>query len=78
MLEISAADLEQHGPLQELGGEAWLLVLEGRVRVLGGVYAPTELGAGDSLYFDGRAGFALLSAGDAPAQAVLVVDGRGG
>jgi hypothetical protein len=78
VLDIRATDLNQHGPLQELGGEAWVLVLEGRVRVLGGVYAPTELGAGDSLYFDARAGFALLQAGDGPARALLVVDGRGG
>lgn len=78
VLEISAADLDAHGPLQELGGEAWLLVLDGRVRVLGGVYAPTELGVGDSLYFDARAGFAVLRAGEAPARALLVVDGRGG
>ncbi|MGA0602051.1 helix-turn-helix domain-containing protein [Caulobacter sp. KR2-114] len=78
MLDVQPSSLEEHGPLQELGGEAWLLVLEGRVRVHGGVYAPTELAAGDSLYFDARAGFAVLRADAAPARALLVVDGRGG
>jgi len=78
VLEIRATDLDEHGPLQELGGEAWLMVLEGRVRVLGGLYAPTDLEAGDSLYFDARAGFAVLKAGAATARALLVLDGRGG
>lgn len=78
VLEVRPRTLEEHGPLQELGGDAWLMVLDGRVTVLGGVYAPTALGAGDSLYFDARAGFAVLRTGDAPARALLVVDGRGG
>ena len=77
-LEVSAASLEEHGPLRELPGEAFLLVLEGRLNVHSALYAATEVAAGDSLYFDGRGGYALLNAGSGPARALLVIDDSGG
>jgi transcriptional regulator with XRE-family HTH domain len=76
VLEIEAASLDAHGPLQETAGEGWLLVLAGTVRVHSGLYAPTDLAAGDSLYFDARGGYALLKVGEAPAKALLVLDAR--
>jgi len=74
ILDITVATLAEHGPLSELPGEAWLLVLEGQVIVHTAHYAPQTLSAGDSLYFDGRGGVGLLRGGPGPARAVLVLD----
>ena len=72
--DITAASLAEHGPLSELPGEAWLLVLEGQVTVHTAHYVPQILAVGDSLYFDGRGGFALIRGPAGPARVVLVAD----
>lgn len=74
---IRARTLEEAGGLARHGGEEFLYVLEGRVEVHSEWYAPTLLGPGDSLYFDGVQGHAYLAAGNEPAR-ILVVVSRGG
>ncbi len=74
-VDIEVSDLADHGPLQTGAGEMFLLVLEGAVVLHSEVYAPLRLAAGDSIYFDGRAGYALLAEGG-PAKAMLVVTGE--
>lgn len=39
------------------------------------LYAPLHLVAGDSVYFDGRAGYALVRDSEAPRKALLVIAG---
>ena len=74
-LDIEAADLEAHGPLRRLGGEAFLLVLAGAVLLHSEVYAPLELAEGDAVYFDGRLGHALIAGKTGPARVLLVAAG---
>jgi len=75
---IRARTLEEAGGLARHGGEEFLYVLDGSVEVHSEWYAPTLLGPGDSLYFDGEQGHAYLAAGDGPARILVVVsrDGR--
>ncbi len=75
-LDISAADLEAHGPLRRLGGEAFLVVLSGAVLLHSEVYAPLELAEGDAVYFDGRLGHAIVAANHQAARVLLVVAGE--
>lgn len=76
VLDVTALSLEAHGPLRELPGEAYLMVLEGRISAYVALDPPMDLAAGDSLYFDGRTGYALVNAQDRPSMALLVLDGR--
>jgi transcriptional regulator with XRE-family HTH domain len=75
LVDVAATSLEAHGPPFVLEGEAWLTVLSGEVVLHGPFYAPLALSAGDAVYFDGRAGHALVAAGAVPAKALLVVAG---
>lgn len=56
-------------------GEAYLMVLEGDVTLRGELYAPLRLGRGDSVYFDARAGYALVNEQDGPCRVLLVLAG---
>lgn len=74
MIEVSAPSLEAHGPFAELDGESYIFVLSGQIVLHSPHYAPLPLAAGDGVYFDGRAGFALTSA--SPARALLIAAGN--
>lgn len=75
VLHISARSMIDHGPMQALGGETYLHVLQGLAILHTEIYAPLTLEAGESVYFDGRVGHAIVSGGETPCQALLVVAG---
>jgi len=75
LLEVAAGSLEAHGPLVTHPGEAYLLVISGQVTVHGPLYAPLVLDAGEAVYFDAAAGYALIAAGG-PARSLLVASGE--
>ena len=53
-------------------GEEFLLVLSGKVRFYSEFYEPVELEAGDSSYYDGSMGHALISISDEDAEVLWV------
>lgn len=53
-------------------GEEMVYVLQGKVSILTDCYAPLELAAGDSCYFDSAMGHACISGGDEDAQVLWV------
>ena len=77
VLEVTASDLAEHGPMRALPSEAYLLVLCGSVVLHSQLYAPLRLGVGDAVYFDGRAEHALVAGDEGPAQALLISAGEG-
>ena len=54
------------------GGEAFLLVLEGDLRVTLGASAPLDLAAGDALYYETSTRIEIRNAGTVPARVVAV------
>jgi len=75
-VSVTARDLDAHGAFATLPSEAHLLVLSGTVTLHSQFYAPTELRAGDSVYFDARSGFALVSNVDTSSEVLLTVAGH--
>ena len=75
VVDVTAASLDAHGPLAMHEGEAYVLVLEGEVEFHSHLYAPLTLGAGDAVYFDAAAGYALIAPAR-PAKALLVASGE--
>lgn len=75
VVEVQAASLDTHGGFQRDDGEAYVLVLEGDLVLHSELYAPLRLKAGDGVYFDARAGYALLRDGAAACRALLVFAG---
>jgi transcriptional regulator with XRE-family HTH domain len=75
LLDVSADSLEAHGPFVTLPNEAYLLVLSGEIALHSQFYAPLILREGDGLYFDTRAGFAVVTNGAESARVLLTVAG---
>jgi transcriptional regulator with XRE-family HTH domain len=75
VLHINARSLGEHGPMQTLPGEAYLYVLDGAAVIHTDIYAPLGLEVGESVYFDGRSGHAILANGGAPCRALMIVAG---
>lgn len=75
IIDVTARNLEAHGPLASHVGESYALVLEGQVEFHSHLYAPLPMQAGDGVYFDGAAGFALI-APELPAKVLLVASGE--
>lgn len=75
VIEVTARDLDSHGPLAVLDGEVYLMVLAGEVVLHSHLYAPLPMRAGDAVYFDGAAGHALIAPGT-PAKVLLVAAGE--
>ncbi len=75
LIDVTARDLDAHGPLAVHTGEAYALVLEGEVEFHNHLYAPLAMSPGDAVYFDAAAGCALLAPGQ-PAKVLLVVAGE--
>jgi transcriptional regulator with XRE-family HTH domain len=75
VLTLKASSLTEHGPMDVLSGEAYVMVLSGAAVLLSQIYAPLALAAGDGVYFDGRTPHAILAAGGAEAKVLLVVAG---
>jgi len=77
-IRITAHSLDAFEDWRRHEGEAFLYVLSGSVCLYSELYAPTYLEAGDSLYFDSRAGHAAISAGEADAEVLWVATGVAG
>ncbi len=74
-LEVTVANLSDHGPMLTLPGEAHIQVLSGEALLHSQLYAPLRLKAGDGVYFDARSPFALLTAGSDPVRVLLIQAG---
>ncbi|ODT88441.1 MAG: hypothetical protein ABS78_07465 [Phenylobacterium sp. SCN 70-31] len=75
VLDVTATSLDLHGPMAAHEGEAYAYVVAGEVELHSHLYAPLTLGAGDAVYFDAAAGYALI-APTAPAKVLLVASGE--
>ena len=75
LLDVTARSLEAHGPLATHAGEAYALVLAGKVELHSQLYAPLALGPGDAVYFDAATGYGFI-APDKPARVLLVASGE--
>lgn len=75
VIDVTARDLDAHGPLIGRPGEAYVLVLAGAVEFHSHLYAALPLAEGDAVYFDASSGYAL-TAPRAPAKALLVAVGE--
>jgi transcriptional regulator with XRE-family HTH domain len=75
VVDVTARDLDAHGPFATHAGEAYCLVLAGEVEFMSHLYAPLALGVGDAVYFDAAAGYALLAPGQ-PAKVLIVASGE--
>lgn len=54
------------------GGEEFVFVISGKIRLYSEHYEPLELSPGDSVYFDSRAGHALVSISDEDADVLWI------
>lgn len=75
VIDVTVRDLDAHGGLATHPGEAYLLVLDGRIEFHCHLYAPLALRAGDGVYFDATAGYALI-APELPARVLVVAAGE--
>lgn len=75
VVDVTARNLEAHGPMAVHAGEAYALVLAGDVEFHSHLYAPLAMTAGDAVYFDAASGYALLAPGQ-PAKVLLVASGE--
>lgn len=75
IIDVTAGDLDSHGAFHRDEGEAYLMVLEGALAMHSEHYAPLKLNAGDGVYFDARAGYALIREGATPCRALIVFSG---
>lgn len=78
-IRISAHSLDAFDDWGRHEGEEFLYVLSGSVCLYSELYAPTQLEAGDSLYFDSRTGHAAISTSDEDAEVLWLatsVDNR--
>lgn len=73
--EVEADSVERQGGFRRSDGEAWMTVLAGALSLHSELYAPLHLVAGDGVYFDARAGYALVREGPGPCKALLVFAG---
>jgi len=73
---IKARSVQQFGPLPSHEGEEFVYVISGNVTLHSEHYEPLSLGPGDSVYFDSRAGHALVSAGAEEARIVWICSDR--
>jgi transcriptional regulator with XRE-family HTH domain len=76
--EVEALSVEAQGGFRYSGSEAWLSVLDGALSLHSELYAPLHLVAGDGVYFDARAGYALVRESGSPCKALLVFAGDTG
>ena len=75
VVEVQTTTLAAHGGLRRDDSEAGLMVTEGELVLQSELYSPLTLKAGDGVYFDARAGYALLKGGKTPCRIVLVFAG---
>jgi transcriptional regulator with XRE-family HTH domain len=73
--EVEPRTLDAHGGFRRSESEAYVMVLAGALSLHSELYAPLNLGVGDSAYFDARAGYALIRDSDESCKALLVFSG---
>lgn len=74
---IKTDDITRFGPLSAHEGEELVLVLEGEVIFHSEHYEPLRMMPGDSVYFDSRAGHALLAGGGKDATVLWICSNPG-
>lgn len=72
-ITITAHSLEEFTEWGRHEGEEFLFVLSGKVRLFSELYAPTDLEAGDSIYFDSGTGHAAVSTSKEDAQVLWLL-----
>jgi transcriptional regulator with XRE-family HTH domain len=72
LTRINARSIREFNTLVTHPGEEFIYILEGSVVLHTDLYAPTELKAGDSCYFDSLTGHAVVSSSDEPATILWV------
>ncbi len=72
VVELRARSLEEFGDLVRHTGEEFIFVLEGTVEIHTSLYAPVQLGSGDSVYLDSSMGHAYLAVGDGPCRVLAM------
>ena len=77
-IRITAHSLDAFDDWGRHEGEAFLYVLSGSVCLHSELYAPTQLEAGDSLYFDSRTGHAAISTSKEDAEVLWMATGIAG
>jgi transcriptional regulator with XRE-family HTH domain len=74
-IRITAHSLDAFDDWGRHEGEEFLYVLSGSVCLYSELYAPTQLEAGDSLYFDSRTGHAAISTSKEDAEVLWMATG---
>ncbi|MFO1056598.1 MAG: XRE family transcriptional regulator [Dongiaceae bacterium] len=75
---VKARSLEAFGEAIAHPGDEFIYVLEGAIDLFVGGGGPVRLRAGDSYYFDGRAGHAAVSVGIGDALILTVISNQSG
>lgn len=74
-IRISAHTLDAFDDWGRHEGEEFLYVISGSVCLYSELYAPTQLNAGDSMYFDSRTGHAAISTSEEDAEVLWMATG---
>jgi transcriptional regulator with XRE-family HTH domain len=72
LCEYRAKTLEEFGEFMRHDGEEFLYVVDGQLVLHTDCYAPLELGAGESVYFDSRMSHAYIAGGQGPCHALSI------
>lgn len=68
IIEAKARSIEEFGDLSRHGGEEYVYVIEGAVEMVSELYAPTQLHAGDSIFFDSGMAHAFIAIAPGPCR----------
>jgi transcriptional regulator with XRE-family HTH domain len=77
IIDVQARSVEELGGLVRHAGEEYLYVLRGRMELHSDLYAPLELGPGDSVYFDSGMAHGYVRTGAEPCTVLAVCAGQG-
>ena len=69
---VTARSLDEAGGLASHPGEEFLYVISGQLVLHTAHYAPTLLGPGDTIYFDGSMPHAYAASGEGPAECLVI------
>ena len=77
IIDVQARSVEELGGLVRHAGEEYLYVLSGRMELHSDLYAPLELGPGDSVYFDSGMAHGYVRTSTEPCTVLAVCAGQG-
>jgi len=77
IIDVQARSVEELGGLVRHAGEEYLYVLRGRMELHSDLYAPLELGPGDSVYFDSGMAHGYVRVTTEPCTVLAVCAGPG-